>query len=603
MNYQMIVDQFLQGKSSQAYLYFGAHIRSKSTVFRTYAPGAVKVNIFGDFNGWEEEPMKCLENGIYEFESSKAKKGTLYKYVIYGNNGYRMEHSDPYGFGVELRPGSASRIVDLSEFCFQDEEWQKKLNCQVNSPMSIYELHFGSWKKNPKDENGWYSYRELAKPLITYVKKTGFTHIEVMPLSEHPFDGSWGYQLTGYFAPTSRYGSASDLKYFINECHKAGIGVIMDFVPVHFAVDDYALKLYDSTPLYEYYPDGNQESQWGSCMFHHERKETTSFLISAANYWIEEFHFDGLRMDAVSNLVYCEGDRNRGENQAGLQFVRTMNTILKKKHPGVMLFAEDSSGWCGGVTKPVEEGGLGFDYKWNMGWMYDSLHFLSSPVAMREDLYHKMTFSMWYFYDDRYLLSLSHDEVVGGAKTIVEKMPGNEAERFEQARAYYMYMLAHPGKKLIFMGDEIGEQEEWNEKRSIMWEVLKQPLHAGLYQLMQDLHKLYRTNEAFYDREYEREQFEWLYWTQGKDLCYVMKRNGTKKSFVIALNFGNLQVINLDIALSKTNTKEKWKPILQSNDKKYGGKEEHLAAISSQDGHIFINLMPFSGVIYEVTSK
>ena len=402
---------FYEGTCTDAYEYLGAHAGKSGTVFRTYAPAASGVNIFGEFNSWQEEPMTRDDRGIWSFESKKAKPGMMYKYVIYGANGYRMEHADPYAFEAELRPGSASKISSSKGFVFDDDEWMKKRSLCIDGPMAVYEMHMGAFKRNPKDkENGWFNYRELAKPVTEHVKKSGFTHIELMPLCEYPFDGSWGYQVTGFFAPTCRYGNSDDLKYFINECHKAGIGVIMDYVPVHFAVDDFALKRYDSTPLYE---NEQMGSQWGTCIFNHARGEVSSFLMSAANYWIKEFHFDGLRTDAVSCLIYNGGEENRGENGSGRHFIRTLNKKLKEMYPDVILFAEDSSSWQGGVTKPIEDGGLGFDYKWDMGWMYDSLYFMGLDPEARAREYHKMTFSMWYFYNERFILSLSHDEVVG----------------------------------------------------------------------------------------------------------------------------------------------------------------------------------------------
>lgn len=567
MNTEKLLESFKQGTAYNAHSYYGAHVEKKGVVFRTYAPRADHVNIFGEFNNWQEEPMERQEDGTFTFRSKEAKPGMMYKYVIYGWNGYRMEHSDPYGYGVELRPGSASIIVELDGFEYTDQKWMETRTLNYDQPLSIYELHLGSWKKNPKEEHGWYTYRELAKPLISYVKKSGYTHIEVMPLTEYPYDGSWGYQVTGFFAPTSRYGTDKDLKYLINECHKAGIGVIMDFVPVHFAIDDFGLKNYDSTALYEYYQGG--DSQWGSCMFNHNRKEVCSFLISAAHYWLEEYHFDGLRIDAVSNLIYVNGSQDQGENKAGQEFIRNLNTIIRKLHPTAMLFAEDSSPWQGGVTKPVKEGGLGFDYKWNMGWMYDTLYFLGLPVQQRMEQYHKMTFSMWYFYNERYLLSLSHDEVVNGANTILEKIPGEDAEKFAQLRVYYMYMYIHPGKKLNFMGNELGERVEWNEGRGLSWELLEEPAHKTFYDYLCVLQKLYSSNDAFFAHELDTNQFQWLYCKQETEPVYVMMRTGKKESYVAVLNFGDHVVEDFELVLDKKQT---WKLILDSGWKKYGGE-------------------------------
>ncbi|MBR3515240.1 MAG: 1,4-alpha-glucan branching protein GlgB [Lachnospiraceae bacterium] len=620
MKTETLLKDFFEGKALNAYEYFGAHVSKSGVTFRTYAPGATGVNLFGDFNGWTEEPMERDEHGIYSITVKNAKVGDLYKYVIYGHNGWRAEHADPYAFGAELRPGSASKIVDRKEYKFTDDAWMKQRSDCKDKALSIYEVHLGAFKRNPENENGWYNYREIAKPLIEHVKRGGYTHIEMMPVCEHPYDGSWGYQLTGYFAPTSRYGTPADLKYLIDECHKAGIGVIMDYVPVHFAVDDFALKLYDMTPLFEHYRDGG--SQWGTCVFNHERKETVSFLLSAADYWLSEFHFDGLRVDAVSCLIYNGGEQSRGENPFGMRFARDLTTLIKAKHKSAMLFAEDSSSWQGGVTKPVKEGGLGFDYKWDMGWMYDSLYFLSQPVAQREPAYHKMTFSMWYFYTERFILSLSHDEVVGGRGTILEKMPGTDEEKFAQARAYYTYMYAHPGKKLSFMGNELGERTEWNESREVEFDLLKQPLHKGLYDLITDLQKLYVSEPVLYADEYGRDNFTWLYCEQGPKLLYVMKRMKKDKAYVYVMNFGDAPIEGYLLPLdkpepedaaevgaeSKTKKKpvkkkeESWNLVLSTDWKKYGGtRAEKSVVLRSKKREMELDVPAFSAAVYEVT--
>ena len=612
------LQEFFEGKSLCAWKYFGAHVNKKGVTFRTYAPGATGVNVFGDFNHWFELPMERDEHGCWSVTVKEAKPGDLYKYVIYGHNNWRAEHADPYAFGAELRPGSASRITELSTYAFHDEEWMKERSNCKDRPMSIYEAHLGAFIRNPKEEHGWYSYREIAAPLIEHVKKSGYTHIELMPLCEYPYDGSWGYQLTGYFAPTCRYGSPEDLKYLVDQCHLAGIGVIMDFVPVHFAIDDFALKLYDTTALYEYYRPGVAESQWGTCMFNHERPEVVSFLLSSADYWLEEFHFDGLRVDAVSCLIYWGGQKEKGENPAGMEFARRLTTMIRKKYPKVMLFAEDSSSWQGGVTKSVAEGGLGFDYKWDMGWMYDSLYFLSLPTDQRKKEYHKLTFSMWYYYTERFILSLSHDEVVGGAGTILEKMPGSDEEKFAQARAYYAYMYMHPGKKLSFMGNELGERTEWNEQREVEFSLLEQPLHKGLYQCICELQKLYRTQEALYAREYDRDNYEWLYCKEGDVLLYVFRRMTKEKSFVCALNFGNEAIREFALPLDpeeeteekpgETKKKKKakkaeesWKSILCTEWDCFGGSlAKKAGTIRSKERVMELNLLPYSAVIYEV---
>ena len=622
MNKEKFFEEFFEGNCLNAYEYLGAHVSGKKTVFVTYAPNAAGVNIFGDFNGWTEEPMERDDKGFWSFTSSEAKAGMLYKYVIYGAGGYRMEHADPYAFSAELRPGSASRISD-GAYTFGDAEWMKNRKASVKKgsipfidrPLNVYEMHMGAFMRNKKDkENGWFNYRELAGPVIEHVKKSGFTHIELMPLMEYPFDGSWGYQVTGFFAPTCRYGKPEDLKYFIDECHKAGIGVIMDYVPVHFAVDDFALKNYDSTPLYEYYPAG-YGSEWGTCLFDHSKGIVRSFLMSCASYWIKEYHFDGLRTDAVSCPIHNGGNKDKGENGAGMYFTRTLNTALKKAYPDVVLFAEDSSSWQGGVTKAVEEGGLGFDYKWDMGWMYDSLYFMGLKPEERGAQYHKMTFSMWYFYTERFILSLSHDEVVGGKGTILEKLPGTEEEKFAQLRAYYVYMLMHPGKKLQFMGNEVGEATEWNEGREVEFSLLKKPLNKGLYAMLTALNALYLKEPAFSVSEYEPGQFEWLFCEQDGRALYVMKRESKKGSFAAVLNFSaNTEEIKFNIEKQKEEEQDKpeekkkkkkkeesWKLILDSGDKKFGGSgAKGPETIKSEDGVMSLKAQPFSALIYEI---
>lgn len=610
---ELDVTKFKEGVCLDAYEYFGAHAEGKGVTFRTYAPGAEGVNIFGSFNDWTETPMQRDDQGTYSIHIDNAKAGDLYKYVIYGRNGWRAEHNDPYGFYTELRPAAASIVVGKSAFKFTDAEWIKNRTDMKEAPMSVYEVHLGAFIKNPKNENGWYSYKEIAKPLTEYVKKSGYTHIELMPLCEHPYDGSWGYQLTGYFAPTSRYGKPDELRYLINECHKAGIGVIMDFVPVHFAVDDYSLKLYDTTQLYE-----QGGSSWGSCMFNHARGEVSSFLLSCAEYWIKEYHFDGLRVDAVSNLIYNGGEQSRGENAAGMRFARNLTTLIKEKYPEVMLFAEDSSSWQGGVTKPVEDGGLGFDYKWDMGWMYDSLYFLSLTPEERRNNYHKLTFSMWYYYTERFILSLSHDEVVGGKGTLLEKMHGSDEDKFAQLRAYYVYMYMHPGKKLNFMGNEIAERQEWNETKEVEFELLKKKEHKGIYELVCKLQKLYNEKKALFANEYDRENYEWLYCDDKDEPVYVMKRMNGKESFVAVINFSDKDIKGFEIKLDKEEEKtegaedaeapkkkakkkeESWKLILDSNAEEYGGEGSKAASeLKSSKRVMTIDIPAYSGLIYE----
>ena len=450
---------FYDGKLFDAYRYMGAHKDGDKIRFVTYAPRASRISIIGEFNDWNEEFMEQdAQSGFFLFYSDKAKEGQMYKYCIYGPDGNRQEHCDPYGFEMELRPGACSIIRDITTYRFNDRSWMQMRSAGMEDAINIYEMHMGSWRMNKKDENGWYQYDEIAKMLVPYLKQNNYTHVELMPLSEHPFDGSWGYQNTGFFAPTKRYGTPDKLMKFVDMMHQAGIGVIMDFVPVHFAVDGYGLKLYDGTPLYEYDNKDTGESEWGSCNFIHSRREVQCFLQSAANYWLEEYHFDGIRMDAVSRLIYWQGDESRGVNDTAIDFLKAFNLGLKQRHPTAMLIAEDSTAYPG-VTEPVWKGGLGFDYKWDLGWMHDTLEYFQTGPEYRSRDYHKLTFSMVYFWNERYMLEYCHDEVVHGKATILQKMYGDYEDKFPQARAMYMYMMIHPGKKLNFMGNEFGHPE------------------------------------------------------------------------------------------------------------------------------------------------
>ncbi|MGN1089942.1 MAG: alpha-amylase family glycosyl hydrolase, partial [Huintestinicola sp.] len=407
----MEMHDFYMGNVFDAYDFFGAHTNESGTVFRTFAPSAYRVTIIGEWNGWNEEDMQ--KNGqVYIYYSKDAMKGQMYKYVIYSQAG-RVEHCDPYGFAMELRPAFASIITDLMEYRFTDSRWMRDRTKNYDKPMNIYEMHLGSWISDPDDENGWYTYSSIADRLIDYLKKHNYTHVEFMPLSEHPADCSWGYQNTGFFAPTSRYGTPAQLMELIDKCHNADIGVIMDFVPVHFAIDSYALAKYDGSCLYEYPNTDVSVSEWGTCNFIHSRREVCCFLQSAADYWLSVYHFDGLRMDAISRAIYWQGEPSRGVNGCTVEFLRKLNDGLHKRHPTAMLIAEDSTSFPK-ITAPVEYGGLGFDYKWDLGWMNDTFDYFRTPPAERKNHHSKITFSMYYFYNELYLLPVSHDENVHG---------------------------------------------------------------------------------------------------------------------------------------------------------------------------------------------
>ena len=480
---------FYTGKVFDAYKYLGAHVTDAGVTFRTFAPSASKISVIGEFNEWEESPMEKVHDGnFWEFTAEDARPGMMYKYRIYDKSGQFIDHCDPYGYGMELRPNTASIIRETDTFRFHDSAWMKKRTSRLKEALNIYEIHFGSFRKPSDEPDAWYNYEEMADILIPYLKENGYNYLEIMPLTEYPSDESWGYQGTGFFSPTSRYGTADQLKAFVDACHRNNIGIILDFVPVHFAVDYYALANYDGTALYEYPHAAVGQSEWGSCNFMHSRGEVRSFLQSAANYWLTEFHMDGLRMDAISRAIYWQGTPERGVNSNAVEFLKNMNRGLKKLHPSAILAAEDSTSFPG-VTESPENGGLGFDYKWDMGWMNDTLDYFRTDPLFRGGCYHKLTFSMAYYYDSNYLLPLSHDEVVHGKATILQKMFGDYEMKFPQARAFYMYMYAHPGKKLNFMGNEIGHFREWDEKREQDWNLLDFPAHQDFHRFMADLNR------------------------------------------------------------------------------------------------------------------
>jgi 1,4-alpha-glucan branching enzyme len=600
----MELNDFYYGKSFDAYEYFGAHKQNDKFTFRTYAPNASKVTITGDFNGWtEDELIQEQKSGVFIIENIVANYGMLYKYCIYTQDGRRVEHCDPYGFAMELRPAICSIITDLNSYKFNDQKWMKSRDVGYDKAVNIYELHLGSWKKKDQTEEGWFTYSEIADELIDYVKKNNYTHIEFMPLSEHPFDGSWGYQNTGFFAPTSRYGKPDELKELIDKCHAAGIGAIMDFVPVHFAIDAYGLKEYDGTKLYEYPGYDVEESEWGSLNFIHSRREVRCFLQSAANYWLKEFHFDGLRMDAVSRLIYWQGDERRGENGQALEFIKVMNQGLKKLNPTAMLIAEDSSPYKG-VTKAVSENGLGFDYKWDLGWMHDTLEYFQTAPEYRSRDYHKITFSMMYFYQERYLLEFSHDEVVHGKATILQKMNGDYDNKFPQARALYLYMLMHSGKKLNFMANEIGQLREWDEKREQDWDILKYPIHQAFHKYMKKLNKIYLQYKALH-LDYNQDNFKWLDCDEQKDCIYAIERKSKNEALVAIFNLLDCQKTQYTIELENVN---EIKVLLNTDSNEFGGKalkkDTGVKIINNQSKtKIEMDLASFSGVLLLVNYK
>lgn len=591
----MDILSFYKGEEFEAYEYLGAHLSENGTTFRTYAPNASKVSVIGDFSGWEELPMKKTDDGrFFALTVKEAQEGMRYKYRIYDKKGDFIDHCDPYGFGMELRPGTCSVIRSISSYSFSDEKWlSERTDCR-DKPLNIYEVHLGSWRRDP-DMEDWLSYSEIADKLIDHVCEYGYNFIEFLPLGEHPSDESWGYQATGFFAPTSRYGTPAELMELVDKCHRRGIGVIMDFVPVHFAVDHYALTEYDGTKLYEY-SDNNGYSEWGSRNFMHSKGEVRSFIQSAANYWLSVYHFDGLRMDAVKNLIYHSDD---SENRVGIDFLRTMNSGLKSRHPSAIISAEDSSAYPK-VTAPVFNGGLGFDYKWDMGWMHDTLEYMQTSPMYRSKDYHKLTFSMLYFYNENFILPLSHDEVVHGKATIVQKMNGQYPDKFPQARALYMYMMVHPGKKLSFMGSEIAQLREWDEKREQDWDMLKYPLHDSFSEYIKALNRIYlKYNALHYD--HDSTNFMWEDCSSAERCIYAMRRKSKDGDILAVLNFSDWFQFDYSVTIGSDFEAQL---LLDSDNQIYSGRTpDGKAEFTLSGGCLKMGIPPFSGRIFLLTRK
>ncbi|MDY6007603.1 MAG: 1,4-alpha-glucan branching protein GlgB [Gemmiger sp.] len=586
----MDMQAFYTGHAFDAYEFFGAHSYFGGTHFAVWAPAAQYVQVVGEFG---EYGMHRTYAGVWEADVNGADAGMAYQYRVTGANGRCVDHCDPYGFAMKLRPDGRSIIAERPTG-FADEAWLAARSKNYDKPLNIYEVHMGSWRQ--KEDGSWYTYAELAELLPAYCKKYGYTHLELMPLAEYPFDGSWGYQTTGFFAPTSRYGTPDELAQFINACHKQGIGVILDFVPVHFAVDEYGLKEFDGTPLYEYPAASVGQSEWGSCNFMHSRGEIRCFIQSCADYWLRVFHADGLRMDAVSRLIYWQGDPNRGVNGSTLEFLKGMNAGLQQRHPTAILIAEDSTNFPK-VTAPVEYGGLGFDYKWDLGWMNDTLDYFKKTPEERKHNLSKLTFSMMYAWNEHYILPFSHDENVHGKATIVQKMYGEYEGKFPQARALYLYMAIHPGKKLDFMGNEFAQLREWDESREQDWSVLKYPNHDSFRVFRKALNEAYLQNDGFWLREYDPAAFRWLDCAHPEKNACAIWRQGSEGGVLAAFNFGDTELTDYELTLPQ---KGKLTLLLDTDWTIFGGSTTKPAkgkALPAAD-KLTLNLPPFSGVLY-----
>ena len=587
-------DQYLFGQGTHYDLYnkLGAHPMTvdeeEGVYFAVWAPNAAAVSIVGDFNEWDENatPMERLEPlGIYQIFLTGIKVGDIYKYCVTAQDGKKTLKADPYGFQAELRPNNASVVADISDFKWHDSRWMKKREKfdDKKNPMFVYEVHPGSWKKHEQteeDEDGFYNYREIAHELAAYVKDMGYTHVELMGIAEHPFDGSWGYQVTNYFAPTFRHGSPEDFQYFMDYMHEHNIGVILDWVPAHFPRDAFGLAEFDGTCLYEYAdPRKGEHPDWGTKVFDYGKTEVQNFLICNALFWLEHYHVDGLRVDAVASMLYLDYGREDGqwvpniyggnENLEAIEFFKHLNTIVKKRNPGIVMIAEESTAWPK-VTDKAEYGGLDFSLKWNMGWMHDFLEYMKLDPYFRKYNHTKMNFAMVYAYSENYMLVLSHDEVVHLKCSMIEKMPGSYEDKFKNLMAGYAFMTGHPGKKLLFMGQDFGQHREWSEKRELDWFLLDKEPNRHLQAFVKELLHLYKNNKCLYEYDCYPEGFEWINADDGDRSIFSFVRHSEsgKSNMLFIINFTPVERPDYRVG---TTCRRKHTLVLSSDDKKFGG--------------------------------
>ena len=628
------LDMYLFGQATHYDIYkkLGAHpaeIRKKKGIlFDVWAPHAAEVYVIGTFNDWNEtaNPMRRLEPagiGIFEAFIPKAELGDLYKYLIITPDGRKLYKADPYANYAEVRPGTASRIADIEHFKWTDDKWmdkRKQTEDVYAEPMAIYEVHPGSWMRQPgREDDGYYSYREMAAALTKYVKGMGYSHVELMGISEYPYDGSWGYQVTGYYAPTSRYGTPEDFVYLVNYLHKHGIGVILDWVPAHFPKDAHGLADFDGCPLYEYAdPRMGEHPEWGTKIFDYGKSEVKNFLIGSALMWIEHYHIDGLRVDAVASMLYLDYGKKEGQwiankygenkNLEAIEFFRHINTLITGRNHGTVMIAEESTAWPM-VTGPADKGGLNFTYKWNMGWMHDFLDYMSLDPYFRKNNHHKMTFAMSYNNSEKYILVLSHDEVVHLKKSMWEKMPGDEEDKFRNLKSAYSFMMGHPGKKLLFMGQDFGQLREWSEERELDWYLMEEPRHRQLNEYFRELLHIYRKYPAMYEQDSDWNGFEWINADDADRSIYsfVRKSKNGKNSLLFVCNMTPVARDDYRVGVPKKGT---YHLLLNSNEARFGGTEadksrpaSYKAVKSECDGReysISYPLPPFGVAVFRV---
>ncbi len=577
---------FGEGRHWHAYRFLGAHPHTADDVagilFAVWAPNAQRVSVIGDFNRWDGRinPMRTRGgSGVWELFIPDIAPGALYKYEIRTHEGQISERIDPYGNAFQKRPDNATIVMPEADYAWHDHAWleQRAEQPWQHEPMSIMEVHLGSWQRD--DEGRFLNYRELAHRLAEYAGKLGFTHIELLPITEHPLDASWGYQTTGYFAPTSRFGTPDDFRYFIDHLHQKGIGIILDWVPAHFPKDRHALAVFDGTALYEHEdPRRGEHRDWGTLIFNYGRNEVRNFLLTSAIYWLEEFHLDGLRVDAVASMLYLDYSRQEGdwvpnqyggrENLEAVEFLRQLNAVTHDLHPGTLTIAEESTAWPQ-VSRPTWLGGLGFSMKWNMGWMHDTLLYMSKDPIHRHYHHDLLTFGMLYAYTENFVLPFSHDEVVHGKGSMLDKMPGDAWQKFASLRLLYTYMLTYPGKKLLFMGNEFAQGREWNDAESLEWHLLERPQHQGVQQLVGDLNRLYRTQGALFRYEFENRGFEWIdCHDSSQSILSYLRRGDNNEIAVVILNFTPVPREGYRIGLPQLGF---YREALNSDSEYYGG--------------------------------